>query len=406
MRIRKGPRCLSLPSADRPLASPKRTDGANQALLNLVALAVADNIIGSPQEHATCMEGKKLLEPELENKRVSVDNDLNYHFPMCNAGVASIMRESTATPPKARSVVTTHEPLDTTGTISSSTSSVKIQHQPDLLEQSLCYICSRAGTTGLSVRDAVAQIIQQGLPGLNGVGEGLIEQVKKAFFHSSKFVECKEHETFYLRGLPASKEDKSLATRDSELHHKKMDPSIDMLGAAEQLQYLQKSHSNSVVSSVVEPSDSPSVHGGKHNKARVRQSKIANFHKDVVTRHNSSSSASGWQKGDGSVFQCVREDGKQWRCSQPAEAGFAMCSYHRNLVNQGKERRKRTRMETGPKPSSKYVANKRVMKDSIVTDTDWNPFSDDELSFDEHRQYVKAKSMASLLLSSGMRRRR
>lgn len=49
MRIRKGPRCLSLPSADRPLASPKRIDGANQALLSLVALAVADNTIGSPQ---------------------------------------------------------------------------------------------------------------------------------------------------------------------------------------------------------------------------------------------------------------------------------------------------------------------------------------------------------------------
>jgi len=60
MRIRKGHRCLPMPPADRSSLHGvlnDATDGANQALLSLVALAsasVADNLIGGSQYVEVC----------------------------------------------------------------------------------------------------------------------------------------------------------------------------------------------------------------------------------------------------------------------------------------------------------------------------------------------------------------
>lgn len=267
--------------------------------------------------------------------------------------------------------------------------------------------------TDISVRDAVFQMIEQGLPGLSGVGERSVEEVAQSFRNSSKFVECKERGTYRLQDLPVGNEIKLLMKGDSEFHHEETVSSSDMLVAAKQLQHLHKSCSNSLGFGVIESTETSSVRDSKRkvvqNNPYVRQSKVATVHKDISVRtHNSISSTSrsrNFKRMDQIVTLCRRDDGKGWRCARPAQVGFAMCTYHRDLINQGKERRMRARLEAGPNPQSRYVANARVMKNATNAKTSWSPFSDDELSCDEHRQFVKAKTITSLLLNSDVRPR-
>lgn len=328
--------------------------------------------------------------------------------------VDSILMKLTGTPPRTKSVFTRHKPTVTTGTICSSTSD-----QPDLLEQSLRPICSRAANTGLSGHDGVAQILEQGLPGLIEGGDRLAMQVAASFHNRSKFVELEEHGRFVSQDSPAGEENKSFITGDSGMRRGETVSSSDMIEAAIQLQNMQKSHSNSLCSGVVELSETPSFHGGNHEavqdmtKGFLGRSKVGTNYTDVTAKnHKASSSASKSQnvtQTDQSEFQCKRDDGKGWRCSRPAEGGYTMCNYHREQICRAQSRRKRSKFDVEPtevavKTSpSKYVINARAVPNAIVTASDCLPFTDDELAYDERRQFVKAKSLKSLLQNTDVR---
>ena len=328
------------------------------------------------------------------------------------------MRNLTATSPGTNSIFTRHKPPVTTGTICSSTSAIAIKDQPDLLEQSLRHICSRAGKTGVSARDAVVQILEQGLPGLIEGGERLIVQVAKSFRNSSKFVEREERGRFALQDSLGREEIKSLIIEDSEISRGEMVSSTDMIEAARQLQNMQKSHSNSLGSGDVELCETPSFHGGNHKAVQNRtegfvgQSKLGtNYTGITAVNQKSSSSASRSQnvtQPNQSDSQCKRDDGKGWRCSRPAEGGHTMCNYHREQICRAQSRRKRPKFDVEPTVAAKsspsrYVVNTRAVPNAIVTASDYCPFLDDELAYDERREFVKAKSLKSLLLNKDVR---
>ncbi|KAG0623852.1 hypothetical protein M758_3G206800 [Ceratodon purpureus] len=364
MRIRKGKRCLPMAPADRSFEKA----GKEYALLRLVAVAATGGGGGvSGGRRVECRDDangasperlKKYLECDLEKNRVSADDNFNERSLIHDTDIDSALKKLTATSPMAKSVFTRHEPSVTTGTICSSTSAIDVKDQPKLLEQSLRHIVSRA-------------------------------------------------------------ENKSLITGDvSGSHRGETVSSSDMIEAAMQLQSMQKSHSNSLGSGVVELCETPSSHGENHKAAQnttedfVGQSKVGPDYTDVTAvNQKSSSSASRSQnvtQTDQNGLQCKRDDGKGWRCHRPAEGGYTMCQYHREQICRSQSRRKRSKFDVEPTVAaisspSRYVVNTRAVPNAIVTGSDYCPFLDDELAYDERREFVKAKSLKFLLLSTDVR---
>ncbi|XP_024382174.1 uncharacterized protein [Physcomitrium patens] len=435
MRIRKGHRCLPLPPADRSFlqeipvnpekevcSNEDRKDDAKQALLRLVALAAAPvaDIISGPQylEHAngSSVERTPGLDNDIEKTRVSADDNFNGHSSMQDTGIDSAVRNQTATPPRTKSVFTRHKPVFTAGTARSNTSTIEMEDKADLLLQSLRNFCSKSGITGVSACDAVAQMIEQGLPGSNDGDESLTVNVAKLFRDSSKFIEHEGRGRYFFPDFPAREENESLITGGSEFYGGEAVSSSDMIEAARQLQNLQQSYSNLLGSGFLELSESPSFHDGDHKTVKntieglVGQSNVGRDHKHVTAiNQRASSNVSRSQKvirADQVEYQCKRDDGKGWRCSRPAEFGITMCKYHREQIWKSQSRRKRAKFDaelTVPAEISSftYVANARAVPNAVTTAKDHCTFLDEELPYDERRQFVKAKSLKSLLSING-----
>lgn len=266
--------------------------------------------------------------------------------------------------------------------------------------------------SGLSARDAVAQIIELGLPGLNEGGARLIDQVTKSFRNSPKFVECEEPGRYVLQESPAGEENNSLILEDSGISDEKTVSSNEMVEVAKQLQSLQKSRSFLLGSGVVELSEEQSVDRHARNRKAVANisEEFAKQSKGGKDYHQKPSSSARFRSRkimqiDQNVSRCKRDDGKGWRCSWPAEDGYTMCTHHRKRsISQGQCRRKKGRFYSDPTVSAKslppcsiYVTNSRVLPEVVTPAASWSPFLDEELAHDEHRQFLKAKSMKSLL---------
>lgn len=441
MRIRKGHRCLQLAPADRSFLQESsvqrgndggsigdgKDDGVQAKLLRLVEVAAAPVANVSSGRHVYLQEnmneksltGEECQEPELEN-RVSADDNFIERSIIHDTSVDTTLRNPTELSPRAKSIFTRHKPFDTSGTTCSSVLGIGIENQQDLLERSLRQICSTAGTIGVSARDAVAQIIEQRLPGLNEGGERLIVQVTKVFRKGSEFVEREGRGRYCLAEYTSlvSGESMTLFTGDSEISRENTVSSSDVVDAARQLQNLQKIHSTLLGSGVDVLNESPCSHGSNRQAnlsivdGFVRHPKAGTVRKDVTaTNHKASSTHSRSQtlaKLDPNEPQCRRDDGKGWRCSRSADAGFAMCKYHREQIYRAQNRRKKSKRDVEPTALAgcsppRYVANARAVPDDITAGSTNDPFLDDELPFDERRQFVKAKSLKSLLLNSDVR---
>ncbi|KAG0598576.1 hypothetical protein M758_12G085400 [Ceratodon purpureus] len=431
MRIRKGQRCLPLAPAEFQAGCGGLGKGGPDGAMVAVA---ADDMIGRRgpqyQERAndTSMERNECLEHDLEKNRVSADDNFNESSLMVHdSGVDATVTKPAEIPSEERSLFSRHTPHDTSWTVSSSTiSATETRDQVDLLEQSLHHVCASAGMSGLSARDAVAQIIEQGLPGLNAGGAKLIDQVTKSFRHSPKFVECKVPGRYVLQDSPARNETKMWVLEDSGISNNNTVSSSDVVEVAKQLQDLQKSRSFSLGSGDVELSDQgQSVDGharswkavANSSEELAKESEGGEDNYEDVTATNRkarSKSRKVMQCIDQLVSRCKRDDGKGWRCSFPAEARHTMCTHHRKrAVSQGQGRGTKRKFYSDSAVSAKrppsdpiYVANSRVLPDVVTpaAATSWSPFLDEELAHDEHRQFLKAKSMKLILLSKPPRK--
>jgi len=75
-----------------------------------------------------------------------------------------------------------------------------------------------------------------------------------------------------------------------------------------------------------------------------------------------------------------------------------MSKCHRDPINSNAERPKRGKSKLAePDSPFMYVANTRVMTDCDDFERVWSPFKDEELAHDEIRQFVKAKSIQSIM---------
>lgn len=323
-------------------------------------------------------------------------------------------------PVSGESVVTSGTPLAKSPTDCSPSIAMKTTDQATLLLQSLKRVCSEAESTGLTAKEAVAKIQEQGLAGLIDGGERLIVQVAKSFRSSSAFVEREERGRYFIQ---ESLDPNSWETADSS-NSKLREEAVaqksaaatefeTVIEAAKQLQKLQES----IIKS--EPVREKAWFTNKDGTDRwvlALRCKSSGRGKEMP---------STWQKAtpsrDQSTPRCNRDDGKGWRCVRLAESGFSLCKYHRDQIRRAEIRRRKARNKSkkqSPRQSPASSASpvspvqppvkpsnptaKEVVKAVSVPEAektaDANPIdSDNELPDHKRRRFVKAKSLKSLL---------
>lgn len=303
-------------------------------------------------------------------------------------------------------------------------SAMDIQDQTIPLIETLHHVCSASGNAGLTAREAVARINEQRLPGLcTEGGERLIVQVAKAFRNCPVFIQREERGRYFVKDTSRYITDRHIPMKEDSnfgVSENAVNSSICMIEAARQLQNLQKSQSKLLSSSsgvLVKPSrrsapessrrtqqngETGQSNLGKRDRATVLRGRVSEFNKNASP------------VVDQSQPQCNRDDGKGWRCSRPAEAGFALCNYHREQIRRAEMRRKSAKAKFG-KPTAVAAAaaagnlRARCMQQQVdnhkkpgtrpkaVKIPGDFPISDDESPDQKRRKFIKAKSLKSLL---------
>ena len=308
-------------------------------------------------------------------------------------GKGSARSNSVSPPASAESAVTSDTSV-VNGAADCSPSPVavlEVLDQPALLLQSLRRVCAAAGNTGLTAKEAVAKIMEQGLPGLNEGGERLIVQVAKSFRGSAAFVEERgryfmQEPSFRDYGISVSDTGNSISKRQKAARASDEASEIETaIEAAKQLQNLQS------IQEIVGV-DEVGFKGGEGQATAERMVGPASRSKTGVKVGSSSREQSG--------PRCNRDDGKGWRCFRPAESGFSLCKYHRDQIRRAEVRRRR--LKNKAKEHSPVRPSNPTPKEVVKAKTDQTVDprlveSDDEMPDQKRRRGVKAKSLKSIL---------
>lgn len=326
-------------------------------------------------------------------------------------------RNSTPAPASTESVITSVVSPANSPTNYSPSTAEKTIDQSNLLLQSLKKVCSAAENTGLTAKEAVGKILEEGLPGLIEGGERLIVQVAKLFRNSSEFVEREERGRYFVReSFQQLMGWGDFKTRGGSINLEKavLDGAATdtekAIEAATQLAKLQSIKLESVNRMVGSPE-----HAGK--PVRTGRWELALRCKSGSKRSTSEETNPSRDLVTG-VLRCNRDDGKGWRCPRIAESGFSLCKYHREQIRRAEIRRKKTRSkskkrQTPPRLSSLVSAPIQSEKPSNPTFADdvkgavsilgagragdANSIeSDNEMRDHKRRRVVKAKSLKSL----------
>jgi hypothetical protein len=285
-----------------------------------------------------------------------------------------------------------------------------IDQPSTLLLQSLKRVCSAAEGTGLTAKEAVAKLQEQGLPGLiiEG-GERLIVQVAKSFRSSSAFVEREERGRYFITQESTDLDDwdKVFQTADSTTEREEAtaeelssaDADFEtVIEAAKQLQKLQEP----IEADLADKS-------GTNRWVLALRGKSMTGHTRKVEAPISPQKASS----DQSAPRCNRDDGKGWRCVRVAESGFSLCKYHRDQIRRAEIRRRKarskskkqqSRVQPAVKPSNPTVSKgvRTVEAEGTVDDGEARIDSDNELPEHMRRGFDKAKSLKALLRATGL----
>lgn len=278
--------------------------------------------------------------------------------------------------------------------------------QPVLLLQSLKRVCAASQSTGLTAKEAVAKIQEQGLPGLIDGGERLIVQVAKAFRSSSEFVEREERGRYFAQesiDLNDWKNSQRADDTDEEVAVDDVDFET-VIEAAKQLQKLQEQIN-------IEPvEDLSNQHSEENRWSSALRGKSSSGR---IGKVEAPASTVSQKPSDESAPRCNRDDGKGWRCVRLAESGFSLCKYHRDQIRRAEIRRRKARSKSKKPQSRPASVAQPAVKPSNPTPIDVNAAtvpevekttvdakatdSDNELPDHKRRRFVKAKSLKSLL---------
>lgn len=348
------------------------------------------------------------------NARVSCypgARSLNFGRHVVHPGVKSApSRNSTSAPASVELDVTSVAslakiPMDCNPSIAE-----KTIDEPNLLLQSLKKVCSAAEITGLTAKEAVAKILEQGLPGLIEGGERLIVQVAKLFRSSSVFVEREERGRYFVQmSFQELMGWSNFQTGDANIKGEKVVPdgagteSEEAIDAATQLAKLQ--------SVKPEPIDETVGFTNRVVKSGTGRWVLALRASKRGEEKSSSTKTSPRRDPETGVLQCNREDGRGWRCLRLAESGFSSCKYHRELTRRAESRRRKIRAKLMKRqsPESASVQPEKPSNPTFEDDVKAVNVRDEDKtvspnSYESHnnlpdqkrRRFVKAKSLKSL----------
>lgn len=183
--------------------------------------------------------------------------------------------------------------------------------QPVLLLQSLKRVCAASQSTGLTAKEAVAKIQEQGLPGLIDGGERLIVQVAKAFRSSSAFVEHEERGRYFTQESMDLSDWKNFQTADDtdeeEVAVETGSDDVDfesVIEAAKQLQKLQEQINIEPVADVASQHEENRWSSALRGKSSSGRTGKVEAPVSTVSQNPSDEAAAP---------RCNRDDGKGWR---------------------------------------------------------------------------------------------
>ncbi|KAG0623329.1 hypothetical protein M758_3G165800 [Ceratodon purpureus] len=390
MRIRKGVRCVPLAATDRTWlmmkgfargegnASRREDDEEARREVNQragvrgpVVTAAAPTSHGPSGELALAgngavVAGTERLVDDRARRRLSADRRSRKRpliaegvisiSSIIQAGVKSARKNMTSSPASGESVVTSvasrgKRPMDCNPSIDE-----KTIDQPNLLLESLKKVCSAAENTGLTAREAVAKILEQGLPGLIEGGERLIVQVAKLFRSSPAFAEREERGRYYIQETFQELMGwDDFQTGDANTKCEKTVPSnAEIKNATEAKTQLAKSQSFKA-----EPDCETEEFTERVGRSGTGRWVLA-LRARIRQRKPISPKTSPLRDPD-TKLRCNRDDGKGWRCVRYAESGYSLCNYHREQIRKAENRRRKSRSkskkrQTLTKPLSPVIA--------------------------------------------------
>jgi hypothetical protein len=210
-----------------------------------------------------------------------------------------------------------------------------------VLFQSLVHVFDRAGKEGFTASEAVSEIVQQGLPGLEEGSKRFNVQVAKAL-RSPCFVQLASGRYFLYHFVSSKVGPDAL---DFELHHHGVLPHITSLegGKCAILDTSRRKRGAHAASTLFSANLDTEAEGGTLPR---QEESWAQFRK-----RKRRAPVSQRELSIGPT-QCKRYDGRGWQCTQKTEEGCSFCEHHQALINKRNLRLKLAKVGSGTKGSS------------------------------------------------------
>ncbi len=197
-----------------------------------------------------------------------------------------------------------------------------------VLFQSLVNVFDRAGRNGLTASEAVSEIVEKGLPGLEKGSKRFSTQVAKAL-HSPCFIQLPSGRFFLYHFISTEtgpdKLDLELHGNNGFLQHLSSleDGKCGMLKKSR-----RKRGGHTAAAAVFSVNLDTEAEGG--TLPRQEESCAQDVIKFRKRKRRAPASQRELAIGP---TQCKRYDGRGWQCKQKTEEGYSFCEHHQALIN-------------------------------------------------------------------------
>jgi len=264
----------------------------------------------------------------------------------------------------------------------------------ELLMKSLLVVFERAGTRGLTAREAVAKLVEYDLPGLQE-GERSSVQVAKVL-RTPDFVHLEDGKYFIYPSTPHAVVAESSTQSEPSQQHGTFQARQDISG-------------NSVLNlngSRRKRKTSFSDGSRDNNTSDLSDKNVVQLEEKIELKKRRRRAPSSQHELAIGPRQCKRYDGRGWQCTRETEEGLSFCEHHQALMNKrtlrlnlAKKRRKGgtdvdmdvkqpkagTAVEEGSNRNSKEQQPVVVASHGI-----------EDLIHNQRRRLVKARSLKSI----------
>jgi hypothetical protein len=272
----------------------------------------------------------------------------------------------------------------------------------ELLMKSLLVVFERAGTRGLTAREAVAKLVEYDLPGLQS-GERSSVQVSKVL-RTRDFVHLEDGKYFIYPSTPHAVVAESSTQSEPSQDQGTFQARQDISGNS--VPYLHVSRRKPKKASVSD--------GSKENTTSdVSEKNASQLEEKIELKKRRRRPPSSQHELAIGPRQCKRYDGRGWQCTRETEEGLSFCEHHQALMNKrtlrlnlAKKKRKGAGsgtdidMDVEPQPSKASVGSvldegsSKSSKDQQLVVVSGHGI--DDLIHNQRRRLVKARSLKSI----------